>query len=717
MTSVTAMNPSITSQQLRSVKYVILALAVMAVANAGCSKRADTKDEMLSRAKDAVAAGHYAEAEKEYSQVLRVASNDPVATRQLGIIYQDQGQLPQANVMLKKAAELSPDDLEVQLKLGLTLLSLRQFKEAREAALRVLDKQPDNEQALVLLADTALRLNDVDEMRKYIENLRDKHQEQIGYHLAFGVLDLGQNNQTDAESEFKAALALNPKSIGALTAVANFYWSRKDLKAAEQALKTAADLSPPRSPARLRYADFKLRTGAVAEAEKILEDITRSSPDYLPAQVYLMKIACDQHRAKDCAADIASILAADPTNFDALFADGTLNLANRDAAKAVREFEFLSSNYTQNAEVRYHLALAYLLVAKSANAAGIQTAESSAESNLAEAIRLDPHFAQAILLLAQLRIKAGSAVAATDLLTPLIKDQPNVAEAQYLLALAYLAQRQPNKALAVYRRMTELFPKDPQPAFLIGRMLLAGRQPPEAARKEFEKSISISPDYLPAIETMVDLDIADKRYAAAMDRVQGLIDKDPKQAPAWAVRGKIYLAQRDFTHAEADLLKAIELDPKLEVAYVLLSQLYIASNRQDQAIAKLNAFVEKYKDDQARTLPALLQLAMLQQSLKNFSGARDAYEKLLAASPNLPLALNNLAILYADNLGQLDRAYDLAKKAREAVPNDPHIADTLGWIFLRRENTVTPCRYCWKVQTLCLASPMFNSTWQWRITC
>ena len=35
-------------------------------------------------------------------------------------------------------------------------------------------------------------------------------------------------------------------------------------------------------------------------------------------------------------------------------------------------------------------------------------------------------------------------------------------------------------------------------------------------------------------------------------------------------------------------------------------------------------------------------------------------------------------------LGQLDKAYDLAQKAREAVPNEPSIADTLGWIMFKK---------------------------------
>src|SRR5262245_64291859 len=49
------------------------------------------------------------------------------------------------------------------------------------------------------------------------------------------------------------------------------------------------------------------------------------------------------------------------------------------------------------------------------------------------------------------------------------------------------------------------------------------------------------------------------------------------------------------------------------------------------------------------------------------------------------MALNNLAILYSEHFGQLDKAYELAKKAKEAA-NEPHIADTLGWILFKRGN-------------------------------
>jgi tetratricopeptide (TPR) repeat protein len=658
--------------------HLVFALSVLAIAAAGCSKQDDSKEARLNRAKEAFAAGQYSKAETEYREVLRLAPSDAVAMRELGIIYFDQGQLRQAYPLLQQSAEKTPDDWELQLKLGLTYLGGGDRKQAREAALRILDKQPGHEDALLLLVDSARTPEEIEDARKLIASLRGKDQDRAGYHLALGALDLRQQNDARAESEFKAALNLSPKSSATHAALAKLYWHRQDLKAADAAFKDAAELSAPRSPVRLQYAEFKLRTGAPADAAKIVDDVLQKAPDYLPARVFSMQLACQEKRDDNCAARVQRVLAQDSSNFDALFQSGLLSLAKGEATEAIRVFEHLSSSYGPHPQVRLQLAVAYLLFARTATGLNARNAVDGAEKSLTEAVKLDPRLDQAALLLAELKIRKGSPAAAVDLLEPLIKERPQIAQAHYLLASAYLAQRQANQALAVYRRMTELFPQDPQPSFLIGGVLLAqGRQ--ADARKSFEKAVEISPDYLPAVEGLVNFDIAEKQYAAAVARVQKIIDKDPKLAQAWVVRGKIYLAQQDFTRAEQDLQKAIELNANLEPAYLLLAQLYVTSNKQEQAIERLNAFVEKNK-----TVPALMQLAMIQQSVKNYEASRDAYEKLLAVSPQFAVALNNLAVLYSEHFGQIDKAHELAKRAREAAPNVPQMADTLGWILFKK---------------------------------
>src|SRR5262245_47649717 len=681
MTSISPMTPQSRGTTVPRIRQLAFALPLAAIASFGCAKEQDSKEQHLSRANDYFAAEQYDKAEKEYRDVLRLAPEDPAALRQLGSIYLDQGQTLQAYPLLKKSSELQPDDSEIQVKLAAALLSVGAYGEARDAAQQVLDKQPGNEQALLLLVDASRKPDDIEDARKLIQSLREKDQNRARYHWALGTLDLRQNDWPRAESEFKAALKLDPKSSEANAALGALYWSRNDLKEAGEAFKTAAELARPRSPGQLRYADFLIKTGAGAQAKSLLEEISRKAPDYLPPRVYLMKIACAEHQDEDCIVRVQNVLAQDPINYDALFVDGLLSLGKGEAAKAIRVFEYLSNTYSQNPQVRYHLARAYLLYAKSAGVVESRRAVESAESRLDEAIKLNPHFDEAILLLAELKMSKGIPAAAVDLLAPLIKERPQIAQAHYLLASAYLAQQKRDDALAVYRQMTELFPKDPQPPFLVGTILLAQGQQSDA-RRPFEKSAEIDPDYLPPIERLVDLDIAEKQYATALARIEKQIDKNPKLAQAWGLKGKVYFAQRDFTHAEADLLKAVELDPKLEAAYLLLAQLYVTSNRQQEAIAKLSTLVEK--DKTVQSVPAMMQLAMIQQQMKNFTAARDAYEKLLTVAPNSPLALNNLAVLYSERLGELDKAYDLAKKANEAAPNEPHLADTLGWILFKK---------------------------------
>src|SRR5215467_13867274 len=297
----------------------------------------------------------------DYRKVLSLAPEDQAALRQLGIIYVDQGQIIQAYPLLKKGAELQPDDPDIQLKLGLIYLAGRDYTQARDAASQVLEKQPDNDQALLLLADASRTPDDIADARKRIESLREKGQDRANYHLALGSLDLRQNEQPRAESEVKTAVTLDPKSIEAHTALASLYWSRNELKKADQAFKTAVELAPPRSPARLRYIDFLLNTGATAEAKKLLEETNQKLPDYLPPRVVLMKMACAERQDDDCAARVKNVLSQDSINYDALYQDGVLNLSKGDTVGAIRDFEYLSNAYRQNPLVRYQLALAYLL--------------------------------------------------------------------------------------------------------------------------------------------------------------------------------------------------------------------------------------------------------------------------------------------------------------------------------------------------------------------
>jgi tetratricopeptide (TPR) repeat protein len=207
-----------------------------------------------------------------------------------------------------------------------------------------------------------------------------------------------------------------------------------------------------------------------------------------------------------------------------------------------------------------------------------------------------------------------------------------------LLAEAYLVQKNIDQSLRVYRQAMELFPRDPQVPFLIG-MVLEEQSKRAEARKAFEKSPEVSPDYLPALEQLVELDVSEAQYATAMDRVKKGVEKNPTMAQLWVLQARIHLAQRDTSQAEADLSRAINLNPDLQTAYLLLAQLYVASDRPSQAMERLAALAARTND-----LTALMQIGRMQEELKNSHAARNAYEKLLVANPDFSPASDQVRL-------------------------------------------------------------------------
>jgi tetratricopeptide (TPR) repeat protein len=672
----------------------LLALILVILTGSGCTKEL-RKNQHLARGNSEFRALHYDLAEIEYLKVLQVSSLDPVAIRQLGLIYQDEGRLPRAHPFLLKASQLESGNIEVLSKLSLNCLALGDFKKASEVAASLLAIQPGHLEALEVLASSARSSNSVEEVRRQIEKLRQADQDKAGYHVAFGTLDIRRQDVTNAEIQFKKALALDPKCVSALGAMGSLYWARKDLTNADIMLKSASELCPARSVRRLLYAQFQLMTGNAPDAKLRLEKITTLAPDYLPAWNMLAQIAFGERKYDSCSSLLQRVLARDPSNYDALLLDANLKLSKGETTKALAEFSQIMNLYGPTLQVQLDLARAYLF----------NNDTGKAIASLNQAVAADPNFSEAVLLLANLNIRKGNISQAVFSLTDLIKRQPQIPQAYLLLANAYLAKKEPDLALDACGQMEERFPKSPEVPLILGLVLVQQHRPTEA-RRAFEKSIQLSPDFLPALEQIVDLDLADQKYGAALDQAKNQIDRNSHAGEPWLLLAKVYIAraeshiepgnrqdrskpkprlddvpaaEEDVTQAETALLKSIQLNPGLRNSYLMLAQLYVSCNKQEQALDRLNAFLVKTND-----LAAWMQVGMIQDGLKNYSAARQAYDKAIAINPNFSLALNNLAYLYSEHFGNLDKAYQLAEKARQLLPDDPSTADTLGWILYKR---------------------------------
>lgn len=637
------------------------------LAATGCTKHRDSADRYFT-------SGQYERAAIEYLNVLRQNPGDPVAIERLGTIYYEEGQVGRAFAFLSKAKELQPTNTAVRLKLGSLYLSARKFKEAQDEAIFVLAREASQPEALTLLADTAVTTNLITQVRQQLERLRAQTGDNTGLHLAFGAVAWRQQNPREAEAQFKQALALDPKSSAAQFALGNLFWAQTNLASAEQAFKAAAELAPIRSSRRLRYAEFRLKTGAREEARQFLENITKQAPDYVPAWNLQAQVAFEEKKYDVCSTLLQQALAHDPDNFEAIALRSRLKLVQGDAAKALTDLNLLQSKYPNTPQVYYQLGLAHLM----------NKDLDKAITSLNQARALDTNDVDALHLLAQIQIAKGDAASAVTSLTPFLRQHPEDERGQLYLARAYLALGRPEDALTVYRNLMKLPTRNPEPPFLAGMLLRQQKRLPEA-RSMFAKALEFSTDYLPAISQLVELDLQDKKVEAATQRVQALIAKYPKAPEPEFLLARVYEASGQPDQEEAALLKALTLDPNDRIArdlYLALAKFYVRMNRQQQAIDRLE---ENLKRNPKDTMALLLMATIYTQSA-NYAKAGETYERLLAANPQSGPALNNYAYLCSENLGRLDKAQQLAQKARAAFPQDATIADTFGWILYRQGN-------------------------------
>ena len=684
---------------LRRYLPAILVCALLVTTGAGCTKQLK-RSRHLARGERAFQAQQYDQAEIEYLNVLKVAPQDPVAISRLATIYSEEGRVSRAFPFLLKACELVTNDMELHLKLGNLYLAAGKTKEARDQASLILDRVPRHPEAPMLLVGTVTNQNDAAAMRQRLAKLSAQVGDTAPLQLASGFLYFREGNTNAGAAAFQKAQSLDPKSGATYSALATLYLMQKELKQAESAFKTAAELSPVRSSRRLSYADFMIASGKLDAGRQFLGEMTKAAPDYLPAWLRQADLALAEGNYTNCASFLNQALSRDSGNYDALLLKGRLLLAQGQATQAIAEFGRMTTAYERSPQVHYQLALAHLL----------NNDDVKALTSVNRAVTLDPNFAEAILVQARLNLRKGDPAAAVPALTSLVNRQPQIAQAHLQLANAYLAEKSPADALGVYGQMMKLFPKNPQIPLFMGMVLVQQKKLADA-RQAFEKSLKLSPDFLPALEQIINLDLAGKQYASALDRAQKQIEKDAKATLPRLLLAKIYLAraadlvqqdnekspgavkrkqladvpaaQGDVTQAEKALQHAIELEPGLASAYLMLAQVYVAANQHQQALDRLATLLARTNDVNSQ-VTALMQFGVIQEALKNFPAARAAYEKLLAANPRFTPALNNLAYLYSEHFNQLDKAAQLAEQAQRLYPADPSVADTLGWIYYRK---------------------------------
>ncbi len=419
------------------------------------------------------------------------------------------------------------------------------------------------------------------------------------------------------------------------------------------------------------YQKSAISKDSANEKQRLLQTLSqnRGSP---AAWRRLAEIYFAEKSYGECLHSLENLLKLEPADVRGNILLGEVFLARKEGKKAVAQFQKLTAMAPESAQARYKLGLAYMLAGD----------DEPAALELQKAKSLAPELAEVGLALAELKMKSGKTQEAIKDLENLILRKPEFVPAYIALGRIYLSKGDREKASETFSKIAGIAPKDPRGPYYMG-IVHNARHETEPARQQFEKALALDPGYAEALDQLVLMDVAAGKPEAALERVLRQARIAPDSFEIQFILGSLYLKMNRPDDAKAAFTKALAINPGYARACVELSRIYMMGGQYRDGIGVLEkALNSRPAPDDEQLLMMLMGIAY--EQMKDFPAAAKWYEKVIAANPAHAPALNNLAYIHLERFGDPETAHGYARRAYEAAPDDPSIADTLGWILYRK---------------------------------
>lgn len=573
-------------------------------------------------------------------QLLKRNPNSYHGLRLTGFLAVAKKDMPAALAAFEKADQARPNQPDLLFAMAQTLALNKEWDKAESVARRIIQKKPDFAPAYDFLLVGYMRnkrQSDADQVMelklKNIPNVADYYTQQAGYYMA-------TQRRDQAEAVLRSMLAKEKQMPNARMKVGDFYGRMRDYDKAlavfDEGFKRGGAQA---NDYRVRMALIQIASGRRPEAMKTIEAVLKDDPknnSALSMRATLELDSGDPAKTREAVTDLLALLNRDPKN-------PVLHLNLARAYMSRREFPAAKLEFQEAAKLRPRFLAAQIGMAQVSLA--LREFSKAVESADA-ALQTDPTSLMAMTLKANAQINAGDVLQARIDLQKHISDYPDSPDLQFQLALVNYAEHKYPEAERIFRKLLEKYPNDPRLNYATADVLMntgRGKQALELLQDQLRKAPANQSLRFAVAATALrtgDLNLADSEY-------RKLIETQPKNF-------ELYMRLGETLRQEGKVQPAIEM------------------LRRGQALAPGNEM-------------ANLQLGMTYESAGMRREALPFYENVIKTNDHNPVALNNLAFLLAEDGRDLDRALTYATRARQQMPNDDNVADTLAWVYLKKK--------------------------------
>jgi putative PEP-CTERM system TPR-repeat lipoprotein len=580
--------------------------------------------------------GDVAKARDAVQQVLKVAPDNSMVQQLAAAIEYQLGSVSTAEDLLRKVVARSPQSLYARNLLVATLLRTGQAAKAEEVLNQTLALAPADPTVLRLAGEVAFANGDLAKATAYYDQAASADKGNAVVRTRLGQLRLASGDADRAMRDFEAAALMDTS-------------------------QSQADIALIAT--HLRLGDYRKALAAVDALEKKQRD--SAVPWNLRGVVQAAKGDTEAARAS-----FSKALEIQPT-----FVVAARNLARQDVAAknpaaAKKRMEEILSKEPANEQ-------ALLTLAEIEAATG--GSKESVATVLKGGVRANPASPALRLALINVYNQANDrkeALAAAAAAVSALPTNPQLLETLGLLQQAY---GDTGAAIETFAKLVTQVPQSPSPLLRLAAAQFAAKDY-DSAIASLRKADQLRPDSIEARRQIVAVQLASGRTQDALNEARTVQKARPEEAAGYALEGDVMAAQKQFGQAADAYRQAMRLQPAAPYVVRLHAMLNEAGKASEGDAVAAQWIRENPKDVFVR-----MYLADLELRDKDYRGAAKLYKEVTEVQPSNALAMNNLA--WALNELKDPAALAAAERALSLAPNNPAVADTLGWVLFTRGET------------------------------
>lgn len=676
-------------------------------------KPESSREEIIASAREYMEEEKFEEAEIILLKALNANQSDSEIRLILADLYQSSGDHQQAVFHLKKVLDLEPENVDAKLKLGNYYLQAgpvagdHLYEEAIELGNSILVLEPGNLEAKMLIANANAGLKNLDEAVALLNEVLSVDPDNMAALLNQGAFHMRLGKTEEAKGFYDHAIDKYPENPMAQRAIANYYASTGENERAEEYFRKAFDLDPDDQNTifsitrfymendqplkveefynqainrssdptgmKINLANFKISQGEREAGIEMLQNLLEENQDHRELLLRLSELLIEDRKKDEALTLVNRLLEKADTDAEANFLRGRISVLENNHIQALQ--------YFTNA-ITFNSGLLQAYVAKSESEISLGQF-STAEETALKAVSLNRQFVPARAQYAKALALNGNAQQALVEADEILSQYPDFANALIAKTEGLIVLEKYQEASRI---LNELLQAHPENIFFLHRLSFVSRKSGnyKEALGYIRRLLDVNPNVRDAVNELVAVYKETGNMQGGLDELERLAAESEVPDVYFMHKGLVHVGEGNMDAAEKEFRRSLEANPDNYQPYLYLGQINLMRKDYRQAVAE----VDKILQQNDRFAPAYLLKGMYQYSDGNTPAAEESYQKVLEITADDPVASNNLAWIYADENRNLDRALTLAENSRGKDPNNPHYADTLGWVYYRMERYI-----------------------------